>query len=79
MSLFPVGSVVELSNKCIGKVVRANPASFSKPVVSVITDPKGEILPENRICFEDLSKNTNLQIVRAYPASVLNADMMLGF
>jgi HD-GYP domain-containing protein (c-di-GMP phosphodiesterase class II) len=79
MSLFPVGSVVELSNKCIGKVVRANPASFSKPVVSVITDSTGQILPENRICFEDLSKNTNLQIVRAYPAPVLNADMMLGF
>ena len=34
MSLFPVGSVVELSNKCIGKVVRLTRIVFKTGRIS---------------------------------------------
>ena len=75
-SLFPVGSMVELSNNCIGKVIRSNSSSYAKPVVCVLTDVEGNPLPNERIYEEDLSINTTLQIIRAHPSG---NDLMLGF
>jgi HD-GYP domain-containing protein (c-di-GMP phosphodiesterase class II) len=67
MSLFPVGSVVELSNRCVGKVIRTNPASPSKPVVNVLFDADGNVLGGAKALEEDLSANLSLSIVRAHP------------
>ncbi|MBD3391211.1 MAG: HD domain-containing protein [Chitinivibrionales bacterium] len=64
-SLFPVGSLVELSDQRRGKVVAANGSSFAKPVVSVLTDSSGALLPPGQRSIEDLSQNTQLQITRA--------------
>jgi HD-GYP domain-containing protein (c-di-GMP phosphodiesterase class II) len=80
MSLFPVGSLVELSDHNTAKVVHANELHYTKPVVSVIKDSKGNIFPLEKIYQVDLSKNTNIQIVKAIETyHIPEADIMFGF
>lgn len=79
-SVYPVGSLVELSDHTIAKVIQANKNSLSKPVVSVVTNSKGKILNKSSIFQIDLSKNTNLQVIKALPYDYLNdIDIMDGF
>ena len=79
MSLFPVGSVVELSNRCTGKVVRNNPNSPSKPVVSVLFDHEGNLLTGDKIYEEDLSANLAVSVVKAHPNNFKNISWGMGF
>lgn len=77
-SLFPVGSVVELSNGFLGKVIKANGSSFAKPVVCVFANSNGIKLEPQAIYEEDLSRNTSVQIIRAHNSALIN-DLMFGF
>lgn len=64
VSLFPIGSVVELSNGVRGQVLRANPDLHTKPVIECLDtadQPTDTIL--------DLSIEKELCVVRALPAS----------
>jgi HD-GYP domain-containing protein (c-di-GMP phosphodiesterase class II) len=80
MSLFPVGSLVELSDHTIAKVVHANELHFTKPIVSVIADTKGNLISREHIYQIDLSKNPAVQIIRAVEANHLpGLDIMHGF
>ncbi len=80
MSLFPIGSLVELSDKTIGKVVHSNEAHFTKPVVSIIAGPQSKLLPIDKMFQIDLVKRQDLQIIRAVEAKELpNQDIMSGF
>jgi HD-GYP domain-containing protein (c-di-GMP phosphodiesterase class II) len=80
MSLFPVGSLIELSDHTIAKVIHANELHFTKPIVSVIADTKGNLLPRENIYQVDLSKNQALQIIRAVESNHLpGLDIMHGF
>lgn len=78
-SLFPVGSIVELSTGCIAKVIQSNSKSYAKPIVRTLSDEKGAILAEEDQCIEDLVKNTNIQIVKALQSTHFSQDMMIGF
>ncbi len=78
-SLFPVGSIIELSNGCLGKVIGANGGSFAKPIVCIFTDSNKKKLDSDKVYKEDLSKNTSIQIVRAHASSLAREDLMLGF
>jgi HD-GYP domain-containing protein (c-di-GMP phosphodiesterase class II) len=80
MSLFPVGSLVELSDHCIAKVVQANELHYTKPIVSVIVDGRGNLLPKEKIHQVDLARNLSLQIVKAIDSNQLpGLDIMHGF
>ena len=79
-SLFPVGSLVELNDKKIGKVIKANATSFAKPVVSVLTTETGAILPKGDIYQIDLSEDIDKHIVRALKLDYLSeVALMDGF
>jgi len=79
-SLFPIGSIVELSNHCIGRVVQASELHQTKPIVSVIIDPCGALLTKEKIFQVDLSKDSSLQIIQAIePANLPAIDIMHGF
>ncbi|HEX3019582.1 MAG TPA: HD domain-containing phosphohydrolase, partial [Chitinispirillaceae bacterium] len=78
-SLFPIGSIVELSNKSIGRVVKSNGTSFAKPSVCILIDNKGNILEKDEQYIEDLSSNTSVQIVKAHQTSQFSQNIMLGF
>ena len=80
LSIFPVGSIVELSDQRIGKVIKANATSFAKAVVSIIGIDKNTPLPKEKMYVEDLAKNTTVQIVKAYDfTTIKSCDLMDGF
>ncbi len=79
-SLFPIGSVVELNSHHVARVVQGNELHQAKPVVSVIMDPAGVLLPPEKIYQVDLSKETGVQIIRALePVKLPAFDIMYGF
>lgn len=80
-SLFPVGSLVELNDKRIGKVIKANATSYAKPIVSILTDEKGEVLSGNNNIYQvDLSLDIDKHIVRALKREYLQEiTLMDGF
>jgi HD-GYP domain-containing protein (c-di-GMP phosphodiesterase class II) len=65
-SLFPVGSLVELSDKRIARVVQSNGSSYAKPVVSILIDASGKPVESSEICQFDLVLNPDVQILRAF-------------
>lgn len=79
-SLFPVGSLVELSDKRVGKVVKANGTSFAKPTVNVITDSNQEIIAKEKFELIDLTQETEVSIAKALSLDHLkDIDTMDGF
>jgi HD-GYP domain-containing protein (c-di-GMP phosphodiesterase class II) len=79
-SLYPVGSLVELSDRRIAKVIESNRTSLGKPVVSVLTDTSGNPLEKGLITQIDLLKNTWIQITKSLPSDYLQGcDVMDGF
>jgi HD-GYP domain-containing protein (c-di-GMP phosphodiesterase class II) len=80
VSLFPVGSIVEISDHSIGKVIQANGLSYSKPIINVLTDKKGNLLPHEQLYQVDLARDTEIAITRALPLNYLkNVTIMDGF
>ncbi len=78
-SLFPVGSLVELSDKRIARVIHANKNRFTRPVISVITDLSGNLLPEDQTVMIDL-RESPLRVSRPLPAEVVpGIDLLYGF
>lgn len=59
VSLFPIGSAVELNDGKVGTVLRANPGQYTKPVVEVWTSED----PDNKSVI-DLTEKDDLQIIR---------------
>jgi HD-GYP domain-containing protein (c-di-GMP phosphodiesterase class II) len=79
-SLFPVGSLVELNDKRIGKVIKSNDTSFAKPVVSVLTNENGNTVPQSNIYQIDLSEDIDKHIVKALKVDYLSdVALMDGF
>jgi HD-GYP domain-containing protein (c-di-GMP phosphodiesterase class II) len=79
MSLFPVGSIVELNNRCIGKVIKPNPTSPSKPIVSVLFDADGKKLTGANAFEEDLSANLTLTVIKVHPRNYCAIKWSDGF
>jgi HD-GYP domain-containing protein (c-di-GMP phosphodiesterase class II) len=79
-SVFPIGSIVELNDHRIAKVIQGNEQHFTKPVVSIIMDEQGKLLEKNRIYQEDISKGAGLHIVKALEWDTFpKIDLMFGF
>ena len=66
LSTFPVGSLVRLNSKEIGRVRATNPAFPLRPVVEIVAGPAGETAGPPRVV--DLSENSLLFIVDSYTA-----------
>jgi HD-GYP domain-containing protein (c-di-GMP phosphodiesterase class II) len=79
LSLFPVGSIVELSNRFVGKVIRATMASPSKPTVFLLFDENGNELSGSSSFEVDLSSNLSISITKAHPNDYRNVFWMNGF
>jgi HD-GYP domain-containing protein (c-di-GMP phosphodiesterase class II) len=79
LSLFPVGSIVELSNRCIGKVVKASQSSLTKPLVSLLYDENGKELSGGGSCEMDLMSSRDVSIVKAHPNDYKGVFWLSGF
>lgn len=79
-SLFPVGSIVQLSDGRMGKVVAANKSRYAKPVVSILTNSRGRLKARDEVEAVDLLRQRDVQISRALPMVYLqNVGPMDGF
>ncbi|MDQ7780699.1 MAG: HD-GYP domain-containing protein [Planctomycetota bacterium] len=77
MSLFPVGSWVQLSNGNIGKVVSANESNYDRPVVRLIYDAqKKKLVPPLLL---DLRSAESVRVERVVDSSELESALMDGF
>jgi len=63
VSLFPLGSCVELSNGTLAMPLRNHPTQYDRPLVKVVCDLAGNRLPEQ---FIDLSETTDLRVVASH-------------
>ncbi len=78
-SLFPVGSLVQLSDKRIAKVIHANGSEYTRPTVSVLTETNGSVVPSSEIVQLDL-RTSAVGILRPLPFDCLpDSDLMSGF
>jgi HD-GYP domain-containing protein (c-di-GMP phosphodiesterase class II) len=79
-SLFPVGSIVELSDNRIARVVKPNGVSFAKPVLRVLTDKEKILLPEKKTYFINLQTDTAIQITQTHALDFLgDISILHGF
>ena len=62
LSVYPIGTIVQLTNRSIAVVTKTTPNNPKQPVVKVLTSENGEKLTEKIII--DLSQNNKMQIAR---------------
>jgi HD-GYP domain-containing protein (c-di-GMP phosphodiesterase class II) len=77
-SIFPLGSLVRLSDGRVGKVVAPNPSEFTKPQVSVLTALDGTLVPKNAIRQIDLAASDE-KIVEALTGQAITHHVLDGF
>jgi len=66
-SLFPIGSLVALSDGSVARVIRRNGNRYTSPIVQVIRDPEGGRMPTgHEATLVDLA-NGDLSVVQAVP------------
>lgn len=75
VGVYPLGSAVELNTGQSGVVIRANPENPLRPVVSLLTDPRGWPVPPRTV---DLSGQNALRIVNCKESSTLRSAINEG-
>lgn len=73
MAIHPVGSIVQLNNNVIGRVVSANPELPLRPRIEVLFDEFGDSAKGNK--FLDLQELTDLYIVKPLSKDYLKHKM----
>jgi hypothetical protein len=61
ISLFPIGSYVELNNGQIGKVIRTNGPAYDRPIIEAWHRNRLTAVPD----VIDLSTRTEIRVVKA--------------
>lgn len=68
LCLFPIGSLIALSDGSVAQVIRRNGDNYANPIVQVIQDPTGESVPHDLDeAIIDLSKS-DLKVIQAVPS-----------
>ncbi|MEW6618446.1 MAG: HD-GYP domain-containing protein [bacterium] len=57
LSIYPLGSLVKLNTGEIGLVVKVNERAIVRPVIRVLIDAKGELIPFSKVKDIDLTKD----------------------
>ena len=78
VSLFPVGSIVELNDGRIGQVIAANRFHLARPLVSIVSEKEQPLLDSSETYPVDLSNDTSLQIIRSLPFGSIDCDILYG-
>jgi hypothetical protein len=69
MAIYPVGSIVQLNNNVIGRVVSANPELPLRPRIIVLMDEFGDKVKEEKVL--DLQEMTDVFITKPLSKSYL--------
>ncbi|HMX57951.1 MAG TPA: HD domain-containing phosphohydrolase [Leptospiraceae bacterium] len=73
VSIYPVGSIVQLSDKRLALTLGCRPEKPLRPLLRLLRDESG--LPYNKATFVDLFVSSELYIVRAVDPSVTGVDL----
>ena len=76
LSLYPIGTLVQLSSGEIGKVVHASGRFFDKPIVTIFVDKDGT--RREKLVSVDLSREEHLSVAKVIEVD-LGLDMSIGF
>lgn len=79
VSLFPVGSLVELSDGKIAQVIAANESRFSRPIVSIVAERDLKMIKQPHVKTLDLAHESNLQVIRSLPFDFMPCEVLHGF
>ena len=72
MGIYPIGSVVLLSNSCVGRVVETNPESPLRPQVKIMIDESGREFRKDEGEVVDLMHEKKVFIARAVDPKEVN-------
>lgn len=77
VGLFPIGSLVELNDGSVGRVVAVNPQQYDRPVLAILRDPSQSTLKESMIDLSTVPKE-QLRVVKAIGAEPFHIDQTEG-
>ncbi len=73
LSIYPLGSLVELSNKRVGLVIGCKPGKPLRPLLRLLRDENR--LPYNGLVFSDLTLETDVYIIKALEPAASGIDL----
>jgi HD-GYP domain-containing protein (c-di-GMP phosphodiesterase class II) len=79
LSAYHIGTFVELASGRMGRVVEANAADITRPVISVLRNAAGQPLPMKQILQVDLLKEKNERINKVLEAEAAKFKPLDGF
>ena len=79
LSIYPIGTYVELASGRMGRVVAAHPDDHTRPVISILRNEKGQPLPMKQILQVDLFKEKNERIAKVVDGEALKFKPLDGF
>ncbi len=79
LSVYPIGTYVELASGRMGRVVAAHPEDHLRPVISILRNEKGQPLPMKQILQVDLTKEKNERIVKVVDGEAAKFKPLDGF
>lgn len=79
LSVYPIGTYVELASGRMGRVVAAHPEDPTRPVISILRTEKGLPLPMKQILQVDLFKEKNEKIINVVDGEAAKFRPLDGF
>lgn len=79
LSVYPIGTYVELASGRMGRVVAAHPEDPTRPIISVLRNEKGLPLPMKQILQVDLLKEKNEKIAKVVDGEAAKFRPLDGF
>jgi HD-GYP domain-containing protein (c-di-GMP phosphodiesterase class II) len=79
LSVYPIGTYVELASGRMGRVIAAHPDDPTRPVISILRTEKGQPLPMKQILQVDLFREKNERIVNVVDTEAAKFKPLDGF
>jgi HD-GYP domain-containing protein (c-di-GMP phosphodiesterase class II) len=79
LSIYPIGSFVELGSGRVGRVVEAHPEDVTRPVISILRNEKGQPLPLKQILQVDLIKDRGERVAKVLEPDISKFKPLDGF
>jgi HD-GYP domain-containing protein (c-di-GMP phosphodiesterase class II) len=79
LSVYPIGTYVELASGRMGRVIAAHPEHHAHPVISILRSEKGQPLPMKQVLQVDLAKEKNEKIVKVVDGEAAKFKALDGF
>ncbi|MEO7425422.1 MAG: HD domain-containing phosphohydrolase [Fibrobacteria bacterium] len=79
LSVYPIGTYVELASGRMGRVIAAHPDDPTRPVISILRNEKGQPLPMKQFLQVDLFREKNEKIAKVVDGEAAKFKALDGF